>query len=70
VGTESMSRLFNAVLDDFCKIVVTEASVFASLETAKDPLLGGSLCKVVTERLQRSLVSSACDGKVDWMLTM
>jgi hypothetical protein len=63
--TESVSRLFNAVLDDFCKIVVTEASVFASLETTKDPLLGRGLGEVVTKRLQRLLVTSACDSRGD-----
>ena len=53
MGTESVCRLFNAVFDDFCKIVVTEASVLASLETSEDPLLGWGLCKVVTEHLQQ-----------------
>ena len=53
MGTESVSRLFNTVLDDFCQIVVTEASVLSSLETSEDPLLGWGLCKVVTEHLQQ-----------------
>jgi hypothetical protein len=65
MGTESVSRLFNAVLDDFCKIVIAEASVLASLETSKDPLLGWGLCEVVTKRLQRLLVPGACDSKGD-----
>jgi hypothetical protein len=65
MGTESVSRLFNAVLDDFCKIVIAEASVLASFETSEDPLLGWGLCEVVTKRLQRLLVPSACDRKGD-----
>jgi hypothetical protein len=63
MGTKGVSRLFDAVLDDFCQIMVVEASVLASLETTKDPLLGWGLCEVVTESLQRSLVSSACVSK-------
>jgi hypothetical protein len=52
MGTKSVSRFFNAVLDDFCQVVITEASVLASLETSEDPLLGWSLCEVVTEHLR------------------
>lgn len=65
MGTESVSRLFDAVLDDFCKIVIAEASVLASLETTKDPLLGWGPCEVVTKRLQRLSVPSACDSQCD-----
>jgi hypothetical protein len=65
MGTESVSGLFNAVLDNFCKIVVTEASVLASLETSEDPLLGWGLCEVVTKGLQQLLVPSTCDSEGD-----
>jgi hypothetical protein len=65
MGTKGVSRLFDAVLDDFCQIMVVEASVLASLETTKDPLLGWGLCEVVTEELQQSLVSSERDEKRD-----
>jgi hypothetical protein len=65
MGTKGVSRLFNAVFDDFCQIVIIEASVLASLETSENPFLGWGLCKVVAEHLQRSLVSSACDSKGD-----
>jgi hypothetical protein len=70
MGTESVSRLFNTVLDDFSQIVVTEASILSSLETSEDPLLGWGLCEVVTEHLQQWLVSGAYVVKVNWMLTM
>jgi hypothetical protein len=63
VGTKSVSWLFNAVLDDFCKIVIAEASILASFETTEDPLLGWGLCEVVTKRLQRLLVPGACGSK-------
>jgi len=61
--TESVRRLFDAVLDYFCEVVITEASVFTSFKTAKDPLLGWSLCKVVTEYLESPLVCNAYHGK-------
>jgi len=51
MGSEGVSGLFDAVLDDFGKIMVAEASVLASLQTSKDPLFGWCLREVVAKRL-------------------
>ena len=49
MSAKCMCRLFDAVLEDLCKIVIAEFAILSPLQTSKCPLFGRRLRKLVAE---------------------